>query len=166
MTSSYTIAQSSTDLLGTRNAILDAIYRYTAGLDYCDAELLESSLTKSAVVDLTPATRKIGLDFPVLESRETVVSALIAAVGPLDTSHVVTNPRITVMGDTAELRCYAQAQHFLPGEGPDPARTTHALMMNRYRAELTRDGQQWRISRLTIDNAWFEGDPAVLVSQV
>jgi hypothetical protein len=152
--------------LGEKAAITDAVLRYTAGLDYGDADLLSSALTEDAVVDLTPAVTKLGMEFPVLSGRETVLGALIAAVGPLDTSHSVTNVRIDLAGDNAELRCYAQAQHFLPGQGPAPTATEHALMMNRYRAELVRDGRLWRIRRLTIDLAWFEGDPAVLVSQV
>ena len=146
-----------------RQAIADTVHRYTAGLDHGDAELLESALTEDAVVDLTPATAKIGLDFPVLEPRATVVEVLSGAVGPLDTSHTISNLRITLDGDAATLKCYAMAQHFLPGEGPKPDKTRQALMMNRYDADLVRDGQQWRISRLTIDNAWFEGDPTVLM---
>jgi hypothetical protein len=146
-------------------AIVDTLHRYTAALDHADAELLTSALTEDAVVDLTPATAKIGLEFPVLGPRETVVAALIGAVGPLDTSHSITNVRAQVDGDRAEVRCYAQAWHFLPGQGPDPAATKHALMMNRYHAEVVRDGAAWRIRRLTIDSAWFDGDPAVLVSQ-
>src|SRR5262245_50270801 len=93
-----------------RAEIIDAIYRYTAALDYGDAALMESALSEDAVVDLTPATAKIGLEFPVLRPREIVVGALIGAVGPLDTSHSVTNVRITIDDDgTATLRCYAQA---------------------------------------------------------
>ncbi|MDO0925057.1 nuclear transport factor 2 family protein [Streptomyces sp. TG1A-8] len=144
-------------------AITDALHRYTAGLDHGDADLLSSSLTEGAVVDLTPATAKIGLEFPVLTPRDMVVGALIPAVGPLDTSHTISNVRTTVNGDAATLKCYAMAQHFLPGEGPKPDRTRQALMMNRYDADLVRDGEQWRISRLTIDSAWFSGDPSVLV---
>jgi ketosteroid isomerase-like protein len=149
-----------------RVEITDAIYRYTAALDYGDAALMESALTEDAVVDLTPFTSKVGLDFPVLAPREVVVGALIGAVGPLDTSHLVSNVRVEVSGDTATARCYAQAQHFLPGQGPLPDQTRHALAMNRYTAHLARDGQRWRISRLVIDNAWFEGDPQVLVAMV
>jgi hypothetical protein len=152
--------------LARKAAVTDAVLRYTAGLDYGDADLLVSALTEDAVLDLTPATAKIGLEFPVLSPRETIVGALIGSVGPLDTSHSVTNVRIELDGDSAELRCYAQAQHYLPGEGPNPAATRHALMMNRYHAQLVRDGRQWRIRRLTIDSAWFEGDPTVLLSQV
>jgi hypothetical protein len=93
------------------------------------------------------------------------VGALIPAVGPLDTSHVISNVRATVDGDTAHVHCYAMAQHYLPGEGPRPERTRHALMMNRYDADMRRDGDgsTWRISRLTIDSAWFEGDKTVLL---
>lgn len=150
-------------LLIDHAAIADALHRYTAGLDHGDADLLASSLTEDAMVDLTPATSKIGLDFPALKPRDTVVGALIPAVGPLDTSHVISNIRATVDGDTAHVNCYAMAQHYLPQEGPEPDRTRHALMMNRYDADLTRDGSAWRISRLTIDNAWFEGDETVLL---
>jgi hypothetical protein len=150
--------------IADRAEITDALYRYTSGLDHGDAELLASSLTEDAIVDLTPATTKIGLDFPVLQPREVVVGALAGAVGPLDTSHSITNVRIDILGDTATVRCYAQAQHFLPGEGPLSDRTRHALMMNRYVAEMVRDDRHWRMRRLVIDNAWFEGDPMVLVA--
>jgi len=153
------------DALADHHGIVDAVLRYTAALDHADADLMVSALTEDATVDLTPATSKIGLEFPVLSPRETVVTALVGAVGPLDTSHSVTSARTRVDGDTAELRCYAQAMHFLPGEGPDPAKTRHALMMNRYTAQLVRDGDVWRIRHLSIDSAWFEGDPSVLVSQ-
>jgi hypothetical protein len=149
-----------------RAEITDALYRYAAGLDSGDATLLESALTDDAVVDLTAATAKLGLDFPALTPREVVVSALTAAVGPLDTSHSITNIRVDITGDTASVRCYAQANHYLPGEGPRPDRTRHALMMNRYTADMTRDGEHWRIRRLLIDCAWFDGDPSVLIALV
>jgi hypothetical protein len=34
--------------------------------------------------------------------------------------------------------------------------------MNRYDCELVRDGQKWRFKRITIDNAWVQGDPEIL----
>jgi hypothetical protein len=145
--------------------IVDTLLRYTGGLDLADAELMTSALTEDAVVDLTPATTKIGLDFPVLAPRDTVVGALVGAVGPLDTSHAVTNARTTVDGDEATLTAYAHATHYLPGTGPDHERTEHAVMMNRYTTRLVRQDGTWRIRHLSIDNLWFDGDPQVLVSQ-
>ena len=148
-----------------RAAILDTLHRYTAGLDLNDRDLLTSALTEDAVVDLGPAMRRIGYDFPPLGPRDVVVDALIGAVGPLDTSHAVSNVRCTVAGDTATVFAYAQAQHYKPGVGSDPAVTRHALMMNRYTAAMVRDGEQWRIRHLDIANAWFEGDPTMLLGE-
>jgi hypothetical protein len=158
--------RTDSSFLAERAAVIDALYRYAAGLDDGDEQMLVSALTEDAIVDLTPAVTKLGMAFPVLEAREVIVSTLLAAVGPLDTSHSISNVRLQVDGDRAELRCYAQAQHFLPGEGPDPAKARHALMMNRYQCSLRHDSPDWRIARLTIDLVWFDGDPAVLVSQV
>jgi hypothetical protein len=128
--------------------------------------VLASSFTEDVVFDFTPALLAAGVEFPVLSSRDVVVKSLIAAVGPLDTSHTASNIRITVNGDSATLKAYVMAQHFLPGEGPRPDRTRHALLMNRYDADLVRDGDMWRISRLTIDNVWFEGDPSVATAML
>jgi hypothetical protein len=161
-----TIEEQTVREIADRAAITDALYRYAAGLDLGDASLLESSLTEDGTVDLTAAVTKLGFEFPVLTPRAVVTDTLVAAVGPLDTSHSISNMRIDLAGDTATVRCYAQANHFLPGEGPQPDRTRHALMMNRYTAEVVRDGAGWRIRHLAIDLAWFEGDPQVLLATV
>ncbi|RKR75859.1 nuclear transport factor 2 family protein [Frondihabitans australicus] len=145
------------------NQIVDAIHRYTAGLDFGDADLLESALTEDATVDLSLAMAKIGYEFPPLTPRSTIMGGLLPAVGPLDTSHRISNVRVAITGDTATLTCYAQAQHYLPGHGPKPEETRQALMMNRYQAELVRSRDSWRIQTLLIDNAWFSGDPTILI---
>ncbi|MEU6345853.1 nuclear transport factor 2 family protein [Streptomyces sp. NPDC046977] len=150
-------------ILLDRQAIADALYRYTAGLDQGDTDLLTSALTEDAKVDLSAATSKIGFEIPALSPREVVVTALAAAVGPLDTTHAVHNLRIFLDGDSATAHCYIQAQHYLSGDGPLPERTRHALLMNNCTAKLDRDGDQWRISHLAIDLVWFEGDPTVLL---
>ena len=80
------------------------------------------------------------------------MGALIGSVGPLDPRHsiIVTNVHIELGADTAQLRCCTQAQHYLPGQGSNPSATAHALVVNRYHAELVRD----------------QHDSQVLVSQV
>ncbi|MGH6657367.1 MAG: nuclear transport factor 2 family protein [Actinocrinis sp.] len=149
-----------------RADIADALHRYAAGIDENDAGLLASSLDPDAVVDLSRATAQIGVRFPTLVRRDVVVGSLISLFGPMDTSHALTNLRITVDGDTAVLRCYAQTRHYPPGDGPRPDRTRNALMMNRYTAELVRCDGHWRIRHLVVDNLWFEGDPAVLAARL
>jgi FAD/FMN-containing dehydrogenase len=147
-----------------RLGVADVLHRYTEGLDLGDAELLGAALTEDAVVDLTPATERLGMAFPVLQPRSAVIEALMTYVGPLDTSHSITNLQVDVAGDEATARCYCQGRHFLPGEGPDPAATRHALMMSRYDVALRRGPDGWRIAHLKISLAWFEGDPLVLVA--
>ena len=144
-----------------RAQITDTLHRFAAGLDDSDADTFTSAFTEDAVVDFSPAG-KIGIEFAVLTPRAVVVESAMASVGPMDSSHAITNVRITVTGDTARAHCYAQAQHYRAGEGPNPHLSTHALMMNRYDIELVRGESDWRIARLTIDNIWFEGDTDVL----
>lgn len=96
---------------------------WARALDEADAGILTDLLTEDVVVDLTPATTRIGLDFPVLTGRDTVVPTMVGSVGPLDTSHMITNVTYRGDGDGWVIEAYALAQHFLPGEGPDSTRS-------------------------------------------
>ena len=93
--------------------------------------------------------------------RALVVQTLIPMLGPLDTTHTASNLQIEVSGDTATLHGYMMSQHFMPGQGPRHG-SDFALLMNRYDAELVRDGQKWRFKSVKIDNAWADGDPEIL----
>lgn len=153
MTTSPSFAQDAADRL----AVVEALYRFTAGIDLRDKELLASSLAEKAVSDFRPAAAKAGFEYPVIEGREVIVSALTTSLATLDTTHSVSNPRVTIHGDTARMDVLVEAQH-VPRS--DPSR--HYLMTNRYTVELARDGDIWVITRNTVDNVWRSGDPAVL----
>lgn len=147
-----------------RDEITNALHRYAFGIDHADRDSLASAFTADAVLDSTPMARKIGLASRPMNSRDEILAMVLPAFGPLDTSHTVSNPQITLDGDSATLQAYVLAQHFLPGEGPRPECTRHALFMNRCSAELVRDGKMWRMRRLVIDNAWFDGDLTVVTA--
>ena len=138
-------------------AVVETLYRFAAGIDLRDADLLASAFAPDAVSDFRPAAAKAGFEYPVLEGRDTIVAALATSLETIDTTHSVSNPRVTIEGDRARLDALVEAQHVPSG---DPAR--HYLMKNRYDVELTRQGQDWVIQRVTIDNVWRTGDPAVL----
>lgn len=140
--------------------IVDVLYRFATGIDDNDTALLGSAFTPDAVLDFSPYARKMGLDLPRLEGRARITSFLGTNAGPQTTTHVVTNPRAMVEGNRAHLRALVEATHLPPQD-----HTRRCQMKNRYEAELLRDGARWRIRRLTIDNAWFEGDPAVLLGE-
>jgi septum formation inhibitor-activating ATPase MinD len=140
-----------------RLAIIDALYRFAAGIDLRDRALLASALAENAVSDFRPAGAKGGFEYPVIEGRDTIVAALSTSLSQLDTTHSVSNPRVTVNGDYARLDALVEAQHVLR---TDPSR--YYLMKNRYDVELVRQGETWVIARNTVDNVWRSGDPTVL----
>lgn len=138
-------------------AVVEALYRFAAGIDLRDKDLLASALAADAVSDFRPAAAKAGFEYPVLEGRDNIVAALSSGLSLLDTSHSVSNPRVTIAGDNAHLEALVEAQH-VPRN--DPSR--HYLMKNRYDVDLVREGDVWLIQRTTVDNVWRSGDPTVL----
>ncbi|HET7228118.1 MAG TPA: nuclear transport factor 2 family protein [Chthoniobacterales bacterium] len=144
-----------------RYEIADALHRYAFGLDHGDADSLASAFTEDCVFDFRPAGKKLELDFAKLTGRQAVVDTLIPLLGPLDTSHTVSNVQIEISDDSATLSAYVMSQHFMPGQGSRRG-SENALLMNRYDCELVRDGQKWRFKRVTIDNAWAQGNPEIL----
>ena len=144
-----------------RYEIADTLHRYAFGLDHGDADSLASAFAEDCIFDFRPASRKIGIDFPKLSGREAIVNALIPFLGPLDTSHTVSNLQIEISDDSAILYAYVMSQHFMPREGCRRG-SENALLMNRYDCELVRDGQKWCFKRVTIDNAWAQGNPEIL----
>lgn len=144
-----------------RYEIADTLHRYAFGLDHGDPDSLASAFTEDCLFDFRPAGAKLGIAFPALTSREAIVVNLLPLLGPLDTSHTASNLQIEISGDSATLYAYVMSQHFMPREGSHPG-SENALLMNRYDCELVRDGQKWRFKRVTVDNAWMQGDPEIL----
>jgi len=121
--------------------------------------LLASAFAANAVSDFRPAAAKAGFEYPVVEGRDTIVTALSTSLTGLDTTHTVSNPRVSIDGDKARLDALVEAQH-VPTSDP----SKHYLMKNRYDVELVREGDLWVIQRVTIDNVWRSGDIGVLGS--
>jgi hypothetical protein len=154
----------STDLAqlaADRHEIADTLHRYAFGLDHGDGDSLASALTEDCIFDFTPAGKKLKLDFPKLTGRQAILDSLLPLIGPLDTSHTASNLQIEISDDSATLSAYVMSQHFMPREGSRRG-TESALLMNRYDCDLVRDRDKWRFKRITIDNAWCEGDPEIL----
>ncbi|KAI5364937.1 putative NTF2-like domain superfamily, SnoaL-like domain-containing protein [Septoria linicola] len=95
----------------THEAILDALYRAVNAYDTNDLALHDSAFLDS--IDTTFSLD--GRDFQGLEA----IRGPFKIVGPLDTTHTVTNPRVIhEEGDTpARITATTLAQHFRAGEG-------------------------------------------------
>ena len=103
-----------------RFEIADALHRYAFGLDHGDADSLASAVTEDCRFDFRPAGRKLEIDFPLLTGRDAILNGVLPFIGPLDTSHSVSNLQIEIVDDTATLYAYVLSQHFLPREGSRP----------------------------------------------
>lgn len=145
----------------TANAA-DALLRFTNGMDNDDGDLIASSFTDDAMVDFTPAAGKVGMQFPVIEGRDNLVSALVPFAAQFTTSHSVSNIRVMEDGDKARLYALVEAQHLPEGE-----RDRNFMMKNVYDLTLVLDGDDatgrtWLIERMVIDNLWADGDVGVM----
>ncbi|RFU86881.1 nuclear transport factor 2 family protein [Streptomyces triticagri] len=144
--------------LRDRTEITDALLRFALGQDLEDRELFASAFTADAELDFRPAAARWGAEPPLMVGRDTIVTTILAMfTGRVDTTHQVTNPRISIDGDTARLTALVEAQHLLVAD-----RRTHALLKNPYDVDLVRDGDRWLIRRLRIDNTWYTGDPTAI----
>ncbi|KAH7310309.1 hypothetical protein BKA65DRAFT_518827 [Rhexocercosporidium sp. MPI-PUGE-AT-0058] len=84
-------------------------------------------------------------------------------IGPMDTTHVLSNIRIDVKdgADTASLTATAINMHCPPGRGGDPAGPKF-LAGTRYNVEFVEVEGEWKVVKWVINVVWRQGDPAVM----
>jgi len=142
--------------------IVDALYRFGAGQDLRDRALFESAFAADAALDFTGPAQRLGATLPVFTGRKMIADTVFATIGDLDTTHTVTNPRVTSFdGEHATLTALVEAQHL-----PRDDHGRHLLLKNIYVTELVKRPGRWLIERLQIDNVWLDGDPSVLFPSV
>jgi hypothetical protein len=141
-----------------RIAIVDALYRFGAGQDLRDRSLFESAFSADATLDFTGPAKRLGASIPVFKGRQAIADTIMAATSGLDTTHTITNPRVTTYdGDHAQMFALIEAQHLPRGD-----HSRHLLLKNILTVRLSREGALWLIDHMKFDNAWLTGDPAVL----
>ncbi|NNH74610.1 nuclear transport factor 2 family protein [Nocardia uniformis] len=162
VTENHALAATSADTvvreLRDRAEIVDALYRFALGQDLRDKDLFASSFAVDAELDFQPAAAKWGGSAPLMTGRDFIVATILDGfAGRVDTTHQVTNPRIAIDGDTARLTALVEAQHLLTVE-----HDTFALLKNRYDVDLVRADGRWLMSRVRIENVWYQGDPTAI----
>lgn len=143
--------------LRDRVEVVDALYRFGLGQDLRDRRLFASAFGVDAELDFRPAAAKLGVVAELMAGRETIVETVFGVLAPVDTTHVATNPRVELDGDTARLTAIVEAQHLLKAD-----HSRHALLKNLYAVDLIRDVERWAIRRLRIDNVWYTGEPKAI----
>jgi hypothetical protein len=141
--------------LADRIEIIDALYRFGLGQDLQDRDLFASAFASDAELDFRPAAGRIGIESDMMTGRDTIVDIILGLFRDrVDTTHVVTNPRVEIAGDRARLTAIVEAQHLLKAD-----HSTHALLKNLYDVETVRGEGRWLLRRVRIDNVWYVGQP-------
>jgi ketosteroid isomerase-like protein len=125
-----------------RVSIRELLLRYAYGVDARDLGLVASCFTpdagyRGALADGTIADALAAL--PAAMRRYTA------------TRHAITGHSVEIEGDTARSSADCTAEHWLPDGG---CRTVGV----RYRDDLTRGADGWRITRREVEHLWTCGD--------
>jgi 3-phenylpropionate/cinnamic acid dioxygenase small subunit len=138
-----------------RDAVCDTLYRFAEGLDLRDWDLYRSVFTDEIEVDYGSHRPGSG---GVMRADDWVARGR-ARLDPLDaTQHSMSNPRVSVTGDTAVCTMYIVAHHILR-RGQFQA---SYVLGGRYVDRLVRAGDTWQISAVTLQVRWSTGDPSVV----
>jgi SnoaL-like domain len=148
--------------LTPREAITDALYRALIGFDRHDIPIFTSAF---AGEDVTFEIHDGSNEPRTVNGLSTIQNTVLAQVGPMDTTHMISNVRVDVKdgADTASLTAYALAQHCPPGRGKEPDGPKF-LAGAEYMIDLVRDGEDglWKIKKWVLDVVWRQGDRAVI----
>ena len=101
-------------------AIIDALHRFAAGQDMNDAELFASAFAEEAELDFVQPALRLGVTLPAFKGRDSIVASIMPVVSKLDTTHTVTNTRVSISGDRATMLALAEAQHLPKGRQQPP----------------------------------------------
>lgn len=132
--------------LEDRQAIVDVVVRYCVAVDARDWALFATCFA--------PTVRR---DDGTLGREEFVAVVAGALPGFRSTQHLSTNHVVTfdpTDPDRAVCESDMYAQHFLEAS----ASGTYYLLRARYRDELVRTPDGWRIAAITTTNRWEEGN--------
>jgi hypothetical protein len=144
--------------LTTRDAITDAIYRVVIGLDINDSALFDSAFVPGK-------DTSFDLNGTVSSGPDAIRENIFVPIGPLDTTHFISNVRVELKdgAETAYVTASALAQHYRVGEGlvPDAKRL---LSGSLYFVDVVKDGSDglWRTKTFKMKIVWMEGDISIL----
>ena len=162
MNTSSSVRETTAPSAAERTEIIDALYRFGAGQDLHDRELFDSAFSVDATLDFTGPARRLGITLPIFQGRQAIGDTIFETITRLDTTHTITNPRVTAYdGRHATLFALVEAQHL-----PHDDHGRHLLLKNIYTVALSKRGTGWTIDRMHIDNVWMTGDPTVLFTAV
>ena len=96
---------------------------------------------------------------PAVLGRKELIGAWSGLLGSFTTTqHLLTNFLVDVEGDTAVATAMFQATHRMPNEHGGPL----WILGGRYRFDLARTGEGWRIGGVEMTATWADGNQHLL----
>lgn len=135
----------------------DVLLRFAEGQDRSDKDLFASSFAEGAVMDFAQPADVFGVELDLFKGKGTIVETVFQNIAALQTSHTVTNQRISIHGDRATGTALVEAQH-VAKDNPEQ----FLLLKNFYDIDLVRDGMGWAMEKVVIRNIWYIGQKSVL----
>lgn len=139
------------DLHLDRTEVVELTLRMAWHLDHCEWDSLVSLFTDEVLLDYT----SLNGGEPVHVPRPDVIAKWRSNRSGLKaTQHLLGNHIVTLDGDTATATAMFQATHSLPNDFGGPLWT----LGGEYRYGFVRTEEGWRISALTMNILWADGN--------
>ena len=131
-------------------------YEYAMGIDTRDFGLLRSVFTENIVMNFEDYN---GLPAAKVKADDWVESCKPLFLGLDSTQHLMSNPIVTVQGDTASCKMQMQALHFYKKR-----RQEEFSIGGYYEDKLFYNGSKWLISAVTLNIFWTRGIRDIMVA--
>jgi hypothetical protein len=144
--------------LSPREAIVDALSRALVGCDNHDEDLFNSAWSGEDV-----SFTINGADKKVLPNLTVIRKHVLDRVGPMDTTHSISNIRVVAKDsvDTAFVTATSMAQHCPPGRGKEPDGPKF-MVSGEYSADIIKVDGIWKLKTCALRIIWTQGDPSVM----
>ena len=137
-------------------AVRETLYTFAQGVDSRDWSLLQGVFLETFEYDYS--SHRAGSEGQI-DAVDWVAHARKRFETMIATQHTMTNPRVTLEGDTAICRMYVEAWHLAELDDGEDWCTIGGEYINHL---LRGPDRRWRISRLCLNRRWTIGNPAVL----
>ena len=124
-------------------------YEYAMGIDSRDFGLLRSVFTENITMNFEDYN---GQPESKLRADDWVESCKPLFLGLDSTQHIMSNPIVTVEGDTAFCKMQMQAFHFYENRSQE-----EFSIGGYYEDKLFHNGSKWLISAVTLNIFWTRG---------
>ena len=137
-------------------AVAETLYRYAAAVDRRDWTLYRSLFADAVHVDFSSFDP--GLRPQEVDANDWVAGVASVFGGLASTQHSMSNPRVTVGDDEAQITMHVRAHHVFDADDPDSWYTVGGF----YDDTLVRSAGEWVLTGVRLTVTWRAGDPRVM----